>query len=184
MRSSAGDARTWLVVYVVLPPAVLAVALAHELGGGREEWRMVTEPMTSVTKLAFATCAIALVAIGLWLMFDPRGGLAREWPCVLPPVSATVVGTWLLTVATPFAWALAERDWRRVRIAVGPVLATVALHLAAAVRFGDHFSGDSIAVGSYIGALVALAGVVGVAWLSQRRARVARPSVAGDYAPA
>ena len=174
---------TWLVVYVVLPPALVAVAVAHEIrGGGRAEWRVVREPETTLTIAAFAACAGGLLLLGLWLTIDPDGGLARAWPWRLPPVSAAVVGTWLLTLATPFAWGLAERDWERVRIVTGPLVATVVLGLAGAVRLREEFSGGAAAVACYVFALLAVLATIGGAWISQRRRRMTRPSPADDYA--
>jgi hypothetical protein len=157
----------WLVVYVALPPAVLAVFVAHERRGGRATWA-VDEPLHPAVRIAFASTAIVLVAVGLWLFLAPDGALAQRWPWHLTPVSAAIVATWPLTFAVTFAWALRERDWRRVRIAVVPGIAIAVCDLFSAARLSDDLTGSTTSIVVYVSALVALAAVLGGAWLIQR----------------
>ena len=158
----------WLAIYVALPPAVLAVFIAHERRGGRAMWA-VEAPLGTAVKVAFAVTTIVLATVGLWLFLAPEGALAQRWPWHLTPVSAAIVGTWPLTVAVTFAWALGERDWRRVRIAVVPGVALVLCDLFSAVRLADDLTGSSASIALYVGGLIALAAVLVGAALLQRK---------------
>ncbi|MFN2470945.1 MAG: hypothetical protein ABR583_08140 [Gaiellaceae bacterium] len=160
----------WLVVYVTLPPAVLAVLIAHERRAGRATWR-VEEPLTPVTRALFAATAAGLTVVGLWLFFDPDGALATRWPWHLTPVSAAIVGTWPLTFAATFGWALVERDWRRVRIAVAPGAAVTLSHLFSAARLSETFTGGNPAAIVYVASVASIPAVLGAAWFSQRARR-------------
>lgn len=157
----------WLVIYVTLPPAVLAVFVAHERRGGRAMWA-VEKPLHRAVTTAFAVTAVALALVGLWLFLAPEGELAQRWPWHLTPVSAAIVATWPLTFAATFAWALCERDWRRVRIAVVPGIAIALCDLFSAARLSEDVTGSTISVVVYVSALVALVAVLGGAWLVQR----------------
>ncbi len=157
----------WLVIYVTLPPAVLAVFVAHERRGGRAMW-VVEEPLRRAVTVAFAVTALVLAFVGLWLFLAPERGLAQRWPWHLTPVSAAIVATWPLTFAATFGWALRERDWRRVRIAVVPGMAIALCDLFSAARLSDDLTGSTTSIVVYLCGLVALAAVLGGAWLVQR----------------
>jgi hypothetical protein len=162
---------SWLIVYTALPPALVVVAAAHERKGGRHGWAVV-EPLTAFTRLAFAPMALVFASLGVWLTSAPDS-LADAWPWTLPPISASIVGTWLLTLAAAHGWALVERDWRRVRLVVAPLTGAILLHLIAAARFADTFTGSTRSVAIYIGVLaLCLAVLVGAAG-TQSRARKA-----------
>jgi hypothetical protein len=168
----------WLIVYATLPPAVLAVFALHERRAGRAEWRVRSEPLTPFTRAAFATAAVVFACLGTWLTLDPDGALADNWPWKLPPLSAAIVGTWMFTLAAPFAWALLERDWRRVRIAALPVATTLVLSLLAAVRLSETFTGSGTAIAVYVTAIVLCVGLLGGVTLAQRRLTATNEAVA------
>ncbi len=157
----------WLVIYVSLPPAVLAVFVAHERHGGRAMW-VVEQPLRRAVKVAFAITAAVLAFVGLWLFLAPEGELAQSWPWHLTPVSAAIVATWPLTFAATFAWAVCERDWRRVRIAIVPGIAIALCDLFSAARLEDDLTGSTTSIVLYVSGLVGLVAVLGGAWLVQR----------------
>jgi hypothetical protein len=179
MGLAGAVAWAWLAVYAVLPPA-LAVAFAlHER---HRPGRGVEEPLTRTTQVSLAAAASLLGVLGLWLFVAPEGGLAARWPWPLPPTSAAVVGTWLLTFATIFAWSLLERDWRRVRIGVAPGAAVAVLHLLSVARLSDGLTGSTLSVALYLAGLCGILVLIAGVSLSQRAARrkslPASPSVA------
>jgi hypothetical protein len=159
----------WLVIYATLPPAVVAVFVAHERRGGRDSWA-VDDPLRAGVRPAFAAVAVGLCAVGLWLFLDPDGALADSWPWRLTPVSAAIVATWLLAFGATFAWALLERDWQRVRIAVVPGIAVCACHLVSAARLSEWFTGSAASITVYVVAVAAVPVVLVGAWLLQRSA--------------
>ncbi|MEZ5099946.1 MAG: hypothetical protein R3C15_09160 [Thermoleophilia bacterium] len=160
---------TWLLVYALLPPAVLAVIVAHERRGGRAEWRAISEPLLPATRVLLGALALAGLVSGIWLSAAP-GALASHWPWRLGELPASVVGTWLLTLAVGSAWALAERDWARARIALVPAAVGLVLNLVALARFPGELR-DGVSIGLYAGALAALlVGLLAVAALQRRAA--------------
>ena len=158
-------------MYATLPPAIVAAFALHER---RRPGRHVDVPLVTTTKVGFGAAAAALAVLGLWLYLDPDGALAQRWPWTLPPISAAIVGTWLLTFAAALAWGLLERDWRRAELAVLPGVAVAAADLFSAVRLSETLTGSGAAVALYAAALVALVTVLAGAWLTQRRARPRR----------
>lgn len=161
---------TWLLVYALLPPLVLAILVVHERRGGRAERRAVAEPLLPPTRALLGALALAGLATGIWLTATP-GALAASWPWKLPALPASVVGTWLLTLAVGSAWALVERDWARARIALVPAAVGLVLNLVALARFSGELR-DGVAVGLYAGALVGLlVALLAVGALQRRAAR-------------
>lgn len=161
---------TWLLVYALLPPLVLAILVVHERRGGRVERRAVAEPLLPPTRALLGALALAGLAAGIWLTATP-GALAASWPWKLPALPASVVGTWLLTLAVGSAWALVERDWARARIALVPAAVGLVLNLVALARFSGELR-DGVAVGLYAGALVGLlVALLAVGALQRRAAR-------------
>jgi hypothetical protein len=166
---------SWLVVYVALPPVLAFVIADHERRSSRTGWN-VEEPLTAFTRVMFSVSAVSFGVLGGWLFVQPRGALADHWPWKLPPVSAAIVATWLLTMATVFGWSVAERDWRRVRVVILPFAATAALHLVAAARLADTFTGSGTAIALYIIALAVVLGTLIGSALVQAWVTAANPS--------
>jgi hypothetical protein len=165
---------TWLIVYAALPPAVAVVAFTHERRSGRAGWA-VSDPLAPIVRQSFVVVAGGFAVLGLWLMIAP-GALVDRWVWKLPPLSASIVGTWLLTLATAYGWAALERDWRRVRLMVVPVGLSLALNLVALVRFHDTRSGSSRATALYVSVIV-VSLIVVLSPIGVRRAsQAARPA--------
>jgi hypothetical protein len=158
----------WLAVYVLLPPLVLTAFVRQEQRGGRREYE-TEAPALWATRLLLSGAGALVGALGIGLLAD-WDWLAEHWPWPLPALPAELVGTWLCTYAAGFLWfALRERDWGRVRIAVVPAAIVLVLDLAAAGRFrGSLGTGTRTAV--YLGFLAALLiGLSAVALLEERR---------------
>ncbi len=155
----------WLVIYLTFPPLLLLVIVRHERRSSRRP-STVGAGLAALTRGIFGSLGAAVGGLGLWLSIDPDGRLAASWPWKLPP--GAIVGTWLLMLAAMFAWALFEDEWTRVRIALAPLAAALALHLLAAARLSDTFTGSDRAVGVYVGGLVLLALATAAAWLTER----------------
>jgi hypothetical protein len=160
---------TWLVVYIAVPVAALAVFVRQERLGGRHEY-VVEERLLGATRVLLALLAAVCLALGVWLTVAP-GALAAAWPWTLPDLSASILGTWFLTAGCGCGWALRERDWGRTRIVLMPFLLTCVLHLIALVRYRDTLSGSDLAIAVYAAALGGSAVALGGCALAQHRAR-------------
>jgi hypothetical protein len=158
----------WLVVYGVLPPLALTAYLLQERADGAQEYAREA-PALRTTRIALGSAGAALAALGVALLVDWEW-LTTRWPWPLPPLPAGVVGAWLCTYAAGFLWfAIREREWSRVRLAVLPAALAVALDLVSVVRLWKNFDGGA-ATGVYLGALVALlVGLGATALVEERR---------------
>jgi hypothetical protein len=163
-----GIAWTWLLVYAVLPPAVLAVIALHERADRRRPARVV-EPHARWTRGVLIATAAGCGVLGTWLTVAPQP-LSEVWPWTLNELSASIVGTWALTVAIGCAWALHERDWDRTRIALRPVQLALALLLVAVARLEHSMTGSGVAVGTYAAVVGGMLCAFSVLPLAQRRA--------------
>jgi hypothetical protein len=162
----------WLAVYVALPPLVLIAFVRQERAGGAAEYG-IEQPALTATRLLLGAVGAGLGLVGIALLGD-WSWLATRWPWPLPPLPATIVGAWFCTVAAGLLWfAARERDWRRARIGVAPMMIPLALDLAAAVRLRHGFGGG-IATAVYLGGLaVVLVAIGAVAVVEERRLRSA-----------
>jgi hypothetical protein len=160
---------TWLVVYIAIPVAALAVFIRQERAGGRHEYA-VEEPLLRWTRVLLAVLAAICLALGVWLTAAP-GGLVDAWLWTLNDLSASILGTWFLTAGCGCAWALREADWLRTRIVFVPFLLTCVLHLIALARFRDTLTGSDVAVAVYAAGIAVSAVALAVCALAQRRLR-------------
>lgn len=147
-------ALTWLVVYVALPPvAALVLVLQDRRAVGNPS----QAPLGVGTTAALLAAGSAIGAVGLLLLAE-WGRMLAAWPWPLTPLTADLVGAWLVTASAALLWiALRERDGVRARATAvgGAVFALLAL--VAALRSWDELDGGrSTAV--YVGG-VALASV-------------------------
>lgn len=157
----------WLIVYVALPPLVVAVIVVQQRRGASVPR---AAPLSLISTIVLAVGSIGLAALGL-VLFVPVGGF-EEWPWQLAPLPEQLIGAWLLTAAVTLGWGAGiERDWLRVRAAtLGAVVFDVLL-LIAAIRLQAGFD-DTGARSAYVAVLAtALVALVGVAALEGRRVR-------------
>ena len=161
------SAWTWLVVYVALPPvAALALVLQDRraLADGRRA------PLGRVTTIGLVAAGAGIGAIGVLLVAE-WGSLLAAWPWPLTPLTADLIGAWLVTASATLLWlALRERDAARARPAAvgGAVFALLALG-AAARSWGDLDGGAAIVV--YAACLLAASGgLVAFALVAHRAA--------------
>ena len=158
---------TWLAVYVALPPVAALVLVLQDrraTPAGREA------PLGRATILALVVAGAAIGTVGLLLLAE-WGSLLSAWPWPLTPLTADLVGAWLVTASATLLWiALRERDAARARPAAvgGAVFAILAL--AAALRSWDDLDGGRATVVYTGGVLVACVGLVAFALVAYRTA--------------
>ena len=151
---------TWLVVYVALPPIVLAAFLRQERAGGRLEYGGLAAGRGTCP--GAAVVGVTLAAFGAALLAGWDRALAW-WPWPLTDLTAGVVGGWLATYAVGLLWfAVRDPSWRRSRIGAIALAVTAALQLVAAVRLWEDLDSGASSV-LYVGALAALLVAVALA---------------------
>ncbi|MBB3083826.1 hypothetical protein [Geodermatophilus sabuli] len=181
--TARGAAWLWLVVYLVVPFACFAVV-------GRQGWRRrpapgARRPMPGWLAVLVGVQGAVLTAAGVLLYL---GGVAvhhhadaitRFWPWDLMPLSAQVVGAWLIAFGVAAALVIREGDLARL---VGPSLAYAVfggLQLLVLLRYRESVSTGDPWVWAYVGLLLSVVLAGGHGWWTARRdAAVAVPSPA------
>ena len=161
------SAWTWLAVYVALPP-VAALALVLQDRRAPADGRRA--PLGRVTTIALVGAGAAIGVLGLLLVAEWRS-LLSAWPWPLTPLTADLIGAWLVTASATLLWlALRERDAARARPAAvgGAVFALLAL--GAAGRSWGDLDGSAARVVYPVCLLAASVGLVAFALVAHRAA--------------
>lgn len=115
----------WLVVYLVVPVAVLVLWVVQtRIPGTDPPRRMVLPTWFRATALVLAAASGATGAA----LFVAPGALA--WPWLLTALTSQAVGAWLIGIAVLLAQLAWENDWQRVRPALVAMTVLGALYLA------------------------------------------------------
>lgn len=158
----------WLVVYVALPPLA---ALALVVQEGRRPPPPRERPLARGELLALGLAGLALAVPGA-LLIAGWGRLVEVWPWPLTPLTAELVGAWLLASAAALAWiAFRERDWDRARASVAAGAVSSLLLAVAAARLHGGLGGTA-ATTAYLAYLAGLLGLC--AWLVRSHAGTRR----------
>jgi hypothetical protein len=168
----------WLAVYVVVPAALIVVAVRQQRAAGPDPAER--HPVPAWLAAAFALQGLVMLVVGVTLFVLPSTA-STLWPWTLTPLTARVVAAWLVAFGVAAVLALVERDLDR--LAAGAVAYTVfgVLELLALLRFPDEPRWDSVAGIAYLVVLVSVVPVGAAGWLAAVRAR---RRVAVDATPA
>jgi hypothetical protein len=111
----------WLVVYVVVPLACLVVVLRQERH--RDRPATVLRPMPgwlvgllAVEGAVLSTAGVVLFAGGLTVHHHEPRSAAGFWPWALTPLSAQIIGAWLIAFGLAAAMAIHQRDLSRLLV--------------------------------------------------------------------
>lgn len=129
----------WIAIYVLVPLLILIVLAFQARIPGQDPPRSAALPVWIYGALTVQ--AVGLSGFGVALFAAPAQ-TAPLWPWKLTPLLAQVTGAWLIGLGVAAAHALAERDARRFRPAVGSVLLAVLQSIALA-RYPHLFEWQS-----------------------------------------
>lgn len=168
----------WLAVYVVVPPALTALAIAQEREAGRDPAPGPPAPGWLVA--AFAAQGLLMCAIGAVLFVTP-GTADTVWPWRLTPLTARVVAAWLIAFGVAAVLALRRRDLDRLASGAAAYTLFGVLQLVAVARFGLDAGPLSIAYVVLMASVVAVGatGTLAAARGRRRAAADATPAAAG-----
>ena len=130
---------TWLAVYVLLPPIMLAV-LAGQLrvpGGDPPRVARMSGGLRGVLWLQ----ATVMVALGAGLLLFPAT-VGPWWPWTLTTLTARAVGGWLFAIGVTTIHSTLEDDWRRLRPPFVSYTALAVLQFVALARYGEEVDWD------------------------------------------
>ena len=141
----------WLGVYIVVPVALVLLAVRQQRMPGADPERRQPLPVWLAAVLV-AQGAVMLV-VGVVLFVDPARS-ATLWPWTLTPLTARVVAAWLVAFGVAALLALVERDLERLEISAVAYTVLGLLELAALARYGDTVRWGSAAATVYLVLLI------------------------------
>jgi hypothetical protein len=158
-------AYAWLVVYIVVPPTLLALLWRQRAVPGGDPPRVA--PLPSWVRGVFGLWALLMIPFGTLLSIAPAT-FAPIWPWMLTPLTARAVGAWLVGIGIICAQAAWENDWLRLRGTMPGLALLGALQLIALARFPTTVNWANPLAWLYVAVLISLLVVGGYGWWRTR----------------
>jgi hypothetical protein len=175
----------WLAVYLVIPLACVAVVARQELRrvGADVVVRRMPVWLTALLGaqgLVLFTAGVLLFASGLTVHHDEPRAAAAFWPWELMPLSAQVIGAWLMALGVAAALAISQRDLSRLLVSAMTYTAFGICQFVAVFWHWSQFSRRDQWLWVYLLVLVVivLTGAYGW-WAARRAARDPDPATEG-----
>ncbi len=165
----------WIGVYTVVPPVMLLLLIRQSRTPGDD---LPAERAISFWLRALISAqAVLTVAVGAMLFSLPEA-MADVWPWQLTPLTARVLGAWLLGLSVAAAQVMLENEWGRARPVFISCIAFGVLQFIALARYPDSVRWDGAAIWVYLAWLVSL-GLIGIygAWNASRSMAMAHQHV-------
>jgi hypothetical protein len=163
----------WLVVYLLVPVASLAVVVGHEARRGPAE--PVHRPMPGwlVVLLAVQGATMAGVGVVLYLggatVHHTLDDMTGFWPWELGTLSGQVVGSWLMAFGVAAALTIRERDLSRLVIPAVAYTVFGVLELLVLLRYRTEVSAEDPWLWFYVLFLLTIVASGGYGWWAGRR---------------
>jgi hypothetical protein len=156
----------WIVVYVTVPPALVAlwVRQLRVPGGDPPLTASLPRWYRSVVGIQIAVA----LALGTVLFVTPQAA-AQLWPWTLTPLTARAVSAWLLALALLLAFALWENDWDRFRPTAVSCTVLGVLQLLALARYPGEVDRGGIQSWIYLLIVLSILAVGLYGWRAARR---------------
>jgi hypothetical protein len=177
----------WLAIYIGVPIACLFVVVQQEqyawgargvspreLAQPRSIARL-DRPMPSWLRSVLAAQGTLLFGVGAVMFLGgakvhhlPEGAMSF-WPWPLTPLSAQMLGAWLIALAVATALTIWERDLSRLLVPAATYTAFGVFQLLVALRYWEQVRSDYLWGWAYLGMLVSitLTGAYGC-WAARR----------------
>lgn len=150
----------WLLIYISVPIIMGGLLFRQLRVKGTKSVR--TMPMPIAARGIFVIYSLILIPFGLLFLISPDSAKGA-WPWLLTPLTARVIGAWMVGLGTLTAHTAIEADWKRV-LPVMPTLAIGAgLEIVMALLYSSFLDWSSSATLLYVGILgtMVLVGVYG-----------------------
>lgn len=128
--SARAAAWVWLVVYVAVPPLMLALIVWQLRQPGQNLARGTSLP--GWLRSGFAAQGVVMFVYGALMLLVPN---LVPWPWTLTALTSRAVGAWLVGIGIVAAQCSWENDWGRVQVALQSYALLALLQLAALVRY-------------------------------------------------
>lgn len=150
---------TWMAIYIVFPLILIVLIARQAKLDGVDPSK--NQPLTRAELVGYSLLAIWASAWGAGLVVD-QGSSPQLWPWLLTPLTAQVVGAWLLSAGVGIALVVREADWRSVRAVIPGFTLFGVLQLLELVRLSDSVQWNNGALIAYV--LLLLLFVVAGVW--------------------
>jgi hypothetical protein len=171
----------WLAVYLVIPLACVAIVTGQERRRSRTEAALRPIPLWLTLVLAAEGAVLAFAGVVLYVsgmtVHHHAPSNARFWPWALMPLSAQVIGAWLVALALAIALAVNQRDLSRLRVSGMTYTAFGVLQIVAVIWYWPQLERHDLWLWTYLTVLVAMAVTGGYGWWASGRPAPA----AGDH---
>lgn len=151
----------WLFIYVSVPIIMGTLYFLQIRKPGADLPR--THPMPAIVRIIFVIYTLILVLLGIGMLLAPDS-VRTIWPWALTPLTARIVGAWMVGLGTLTGHTVIENDWKRV-LPVMPTLAVgAALEIVMAYRYSAVVDWSAPSSTIYIGILgtMVLVGIYGI----------------------
>jgi hypothetical protein len=164
----------WIAVYALVPVLMSILLVLQLRTAGVDEPRR--NPLPPWLRVVLGLHAAVLLAFGFALLVAPSATLSL-WPWTLTPLTARIIGAWLLSLGLAAAHANAENDWGRATVATHSYVLLGILEFVALLRYPNSVDWARPAAALYVLFLasVLLVGIYG--WVTTRR--IAHQSIVG-----
>jgi hypothetical protein len=173
----------WLGIYLVIPLACLVVVIRQQLQprGGRETRRSLPRWLTSVLAVQGGTLFVVggLLFLGGAKVHHFPDGAMSFWPWRLTPLSAQVIGAWLLALSVAAGLAILEGNLNRLLVPATTYTAFGLFQLLVALRYWTQFTPGYQWGWVYVALLVSIAATGAYGCWAATRTSVE----AGDHHP-
>jgi hypothetical protein len=165
----------WLAIYLVVPIACVVVIARQEIERGPVE--PVTRPMPGwLTRLLMGQ-GLLLFAAGVLLFFagitvhhhEATTELTSFWPWSLTPLSAMVIGAWLIAFGLAAGMAVGTGDLARLLVPSATYTAFGIFELVSVVWHWPQVSSKDPWTWVYVAAMVAITVTGAYGWRAARR---------------
>lgn len=173
----------WLGIYLVIPLACLVVVIRQQLQprGRIEIRRSMPRWLTSVLAVQGGTLFVVggvLFLGGAKVHHFPDGAMSF-WPWRLTPLSASVIGAWLLALSVAAGLVILEGNLNRLLVPAATYTAFGLFQLLVALRYWTQFTPGYPWGWAYVALLVSIAATGAYGCWAATRDSVA----AGDHHP-
>lgn len=151
----------WLFIYVSVPIIMGTLYFLQIRKPGDDLPR--THPMPAIVRVIFVIYTLILALLGIGLLVAPDS-VRSIWPWALTPLTARIIGAWMIGLGTLTGHTVIENDWKRV-LPVMPTLAVgAALEIVMAYRYSAAVDWSAPSSAVYIGILgtMVLVGIYGI----------------------
>jgi hypothetical protein len=163
---------TWVSLYTVAPPIVLAIWWWNrKLDPGMEGY--VGPIVPNWARLGLGLSGVIATTLGIAMLFQPQFGI-DIWPWTLSPLTARIIAGWLLLSGTASLVLAPDRRWDVWRMPFETTVFWSILVLIGVVRAWDNFDSGSVATWVFVGAVgsVVIGYAAAYASMEKKRERV------------